>query len=163
MSFRKKQSYFVLRTTLTISISITILVILLGCLYNIVGEKYSKALPHSKCHKELIILSVPDSHYCCDYDINEYSWVCIGSFSKLSKYITSVWSYIIPLFPFFSNVFTDLYHSFQKPLNNTRIKVENISNLDAHFIRFILYAFIFIFRMVKFNFILYLYIIFFML
>ena len=81
------------------------LVIAFGCYLNNLGQKYIRVSRDSsgynelKCNRELLVLDLEESNFCCD-GIRSSDWVCVAAFDKLNGILTSEpFAYFLPLMP----------------------------------------------------------------
>lgn len=100
----------------------SLLVVVLGSLYNSEGLKHSIAkvpaqysssiyhtLPH--CSKRVLVLNLHDSILCCDEGNRDHDWLCYASFDRLSRLLShSTWAWLLPLLPLALSYLADCAH-----------------------------------------------------
>ena len=98
----EKRAASILRTSIAGAFIISVFIVLLGSGLNNLNLKYSRSSSHvlKECKKEIFILSVPDSKHCCDSSVHSLDWVCVASFDKFNRVLSSQWAFFIPLLPF---------------------------------------------------------------
>jgi hypothetical protein len=123
---------------LYVGLGIITVLLLIGCGLNYHGLKYSIS-KRNTCSKSILTLNIEDSHICCENQAYKDSFLCIAAFDKVSRVLSSYWSYLIPLIPFLITTFGEL--TIHK-MNTGNVQ----SILSKSFKRFCLYSFIFLAR-----------------
>jgi hypothetical protein len=125
-------------------LSLTVLCILsitLGAGMNDLNQKYVRALPNGDCARVLLITSVPDSTLCCESGLHEKEWVCAAAYDPINRILSSLKAYWIPLVPVLLTFVSDMI------LNGGKAFEGRV--LIGMFLRMLLYALVFAFRLVS--------------
>lgn len=96
-------------------------VVLYGSCLNSAGLKYSRvSAGHgrgSDCSRELLVLSVPESNFCCD-GLRSSDWVCVAAYDEANRKLTShPWAYLAPFVPWVLTaalIEVDIYASLRR-------------------------------------------------
>lgn len=152
-----EQARKIFRTILTTVFILFSLVVFVGCSYNYLGKKYSRAhySPHDECQHEIYLIQDPDTDImCCDEKKNQSNWICAARFDYFNSKFSSKLAFIIPLIPLVCNLIGDHIFSVRSKADNEKAETISVTrNITSHFLRLSLYIVIFAFRTVTLYFI----------
>jgi len=79
-----------------------------------VNEKNSKYVKshYDECkYHSILDLYEEGSHICCDSNHHKTSWLCIASFDRFNKLLSSHWAFLLPLLPYLTTISIKPNHS----------------------------------------------------
>ncbi len=94
-------------------------VIFVGSCVNYQGYKYIRSTG-TECQNSLLVLSISDSHLCCDDVLHSGDLVCAGAFDKIEHLLKSDWALILPLVPVMLTLVTERF-LLKKPIHISSI------------------------------------------
>jgi hypothetical protein len=89
-----------------VALLVCTIVVNFGIVSNQYNHKYSRSTGTS-CNQSILVLNAENSHMCCSSDLYSKTWVCLASFDRLNKVLSSNWAFVIPLVPYLLNVLID--------------------------------------------------------
>ena len=140
---QEKRAASMCRSLIACAFFASVLIVVLGSCLNSLGLKYSRTTHKAlgNCRREIFILSVPDSKHCCDSAIHSLDWVCVASFDKVNRILSSTWAFMIPLLPFVMTICSSYASEC----------VTQKSSRESHSRRLLLYISIILYRSVSFT------------
>lgn len=138
---QEKRAASMCRSLIAFAFSVSFFIVILGGGLNSLQQKYSRTTHKAltNCRREIFILSVPDSKHCCDSAIHSLDWVCVASFDKVNRILSSTWAFTIPLLPFLMTICSSYASEY----------VTQKSSRESHSRRLLLYICIILYRSVS--------------
>jgi hypothetical protein len=94
-----------------------------------------------ECHRAVLVTAIPNSRLCCEgIGMHGMDWVCSAAFDPINRVLASLKCYFIPLIPLALTFVMDVI------LGGGRFEQRHFI---AAFLRVVLYAAIFLFRLVR--------------